>query len=57
MEVTASSSTVEKEITEDLKGKGRWGDISQKLRIDQGLDKLKRPLLWKLLDRYQDVFA
>jgi hypothetical protein len=57
MEVTASSSTVGKEITDDLKGKGRWGDISQKLRIDQGLDELKRPLLWKLLDRYQDVFA
>jgi hypothetical protein len=34
MEVIASSSTVGKEITEDLKGKGRWGDISQKLRID-----------------------
>ncbi|CAK9856570.1 unnamed protein product [Sphagnum jensenii] len=57
IEVLASSSTVKKEITEDLKGKGRWKDISQKLRIDQGLDKLKRPLLWKLLDRYQDVFA
>jgi hypothetical protein len=26
-------------------------------RIDQGLDELKRPLLWNLLDRYQDVFA
>jgi hypothetical protein len=34
MEVTASSSTVKKEITEDLKGKGRWEDISQKLRIN-----------------------
>ncbi|CAK9253809.1 unnamed protein product [Sphagnum jensenii] len=45
IEVPASSSTVKKEITEDLKGKGRWKDISQKLRIDQGLDKLKRPLL------------
>jgi hypothetical protein len=57
MEVTAFSSIVKKEITEDLKGKGRWEDISQKLRIDQDLDELKRPLLWKLLDRYQDVFA
>jgi hypothetical protein len=57
MEVIASSSIVRKEITDDLKGKGRWGDISQKLRIDQGLDELKRPLLWNLLDRYHDVFA
>ncbi|CAK9881424.1 unnamed protein product [Sphagnum jensenii] len=57
IKVPASSSTVKKEITEDLKGKGRWKDISQKLRIDQGLDELKKPLLWKLLDRYHDVFA
>jgi hypothetical protein len=32
-------------------------DIRQKLRIDQDLDELKRPLLWKMLERYQDVFA
>jgi hypothetical protein len=35
----------------------RWKDICQKLRIDPALDKLKRPLLWKVLERYQDVFA
>jgi predicted aspartyl protease len=35
----------------------RWEDICQKLRIDQNLDELKRPLLWKMLERYQDVFA
>jgi len=35
----------------------RWKDICQKLRIDPGLDELKRPLLWKVLERYQDVFA
>ncbi len=35
----------------------RWKDICQKLKIDLGLDKLKRPLLWKVLERYQDVFA
>ncbi len=57
VKVTAPSSSDRKEITNDHKGKERWEDISQKLRIDQGLDELKRPLLWKLLDRYQDVFA
>jgi len=35
----------------------RWEDICQKLKIDQNLDELKRPLLWKMLERYQDVFA
>ncbi len=35
----------------------RWKDICQKLRIDPALDELKRPLLWKVLERYQDVFA
>jgi len=35
----------------------RWEDICQKLRIDQSLDEQKRPLFWKVLERYQDVFA
>jgi hypothetical protein len=42
-----------KELSED----SRWRDICQKLRIDPGLDELKRPMLWKVLERYQDVFA
>ncbi len=35
----------------------RWNDICQKIRIDPGLDEIKRPLLWKVLEEYQDVFA
>jgi len=42
-----------KESSED----SRWKDICQKLRIDPGLDELKRLMLWKVLERYQDVFA
>ncbi len=57
MEVAASSGNDRKRITDDRRGDARWEDICQKLRIDQGLDKLKRPLLWRLLERYQDVFA
>ncbi len=57
MEVAASSGNDRKRITDDRKGDARWEDICQKLRIDQGLDELKRPLLWRLLERYQDVFA
>jgi hypothetical protein len=57
MEVAASSGNNRKRITDDRKGDARWEDICQKLRVDQGLDELKRPLLWRLLERYQDVFA
>ncbi len=48
----ASSGSNRKRITDDRKGNERWEDISQKLRIDQGLDELKRPVLWRLLDQY-----
>jgi len=35
----------------------RWENICQKLKINQSLDEQKRPLFWKVLERYQDVFA
>jgi hypothetical protein len=45
-------------ITIDESGvNSRWNDICQKIRIDPGLDELKRALLWKVLEGYQDVFA
>ncbi len=51
--VLESQTVGAKESSED----SRWRDICQKLRIDPGLDELKRPMLWKVLERYQDVFA
>jgi hypothetical protein len=51
--VLESQTMGTKESSED----SRWRDICQKLRIDPGLDELKRPMLWKVLERYQDVFA
>jgi len=45
--------TGRKESDED----SRWKDICHKIRIDSSLDELKRPLLWKVLEAYQDVFA
>jgi len=57
IEITAFGNNVREQIIDDVKGDTRWKDICQKLRIDQDLDELKRPLLWKLLERYQDVFA
>jgi len=49
-ESTATSGSNRERITDDRKRNERWEDISQKLRIDQGLDELKRPVLWRLLD-------
>ncbi len=57
VEITVSGGNVREQIIDDVKGDTRWKDICQNLRINQDLDELKRPLLWKLLERYQDVFA
>ncbi len=35
----------------------RWREIYQQIKVDTGLDKEKQPQLWKVLERYQDVFA
>ncbi len=35
----------------------RWGEICQKIRIDQHLDKGMERQLWQVLEQYQDVFA
>jgi hypothetical protein len=56
-ENAASSGTDRKRIIDDRERSERWEDISHKFRIDQGLDELKRPVLWRILDQYQDVFA
>ncbi|CAK9253757.1 unnamed protein product [Sphagnum jensenii] len=40
-----------KESNED----SRWRDICEKLRIDPGLDELKRPMLWGVLERYRNI--
>jgi hypothetical protein len=34
-----------------------WGEICQKMRVDQDLNKEKGQQLWGVLERYQDVFA
>ncbi len=35
----------------------RWKDICQRIRIDNSLDEGGQQQLWKILERYQDVFA
>ncbi len=43
--------------TDDPGVSSRWEDICQKLCVDQNLDEQKGQLLWRMLGRYQDVFA
>jgi hypothetical protein len=43
--------------TKESNKDSKWEDICEKLRIDLGLDELKRPMLWGVLERYRDVFA
>ncbi len=35
----------------------RWREICQRIRIDGNLDERRQHQLWKILERYQDVFA
>jgi hypothetical protein len=35
----------------------RWEEISQKIRVDHDLGKEKQQQLWRMLGKYQDVFA
>jgi len=44
-------------LSNDCKANSRWGEICQKIRIDQHLDEKKGQQLWGVLERYQDVFA
>jgi hypothetical protein len=57
VETTPSNDKVREHIADGLKDDMRWKDICQKLRINQDLDELRRSLLWRLIGRYQDVFA
>jgi hypothetical protein len=35
----------------------RWREIYQRIKVDTSLDKEKQQQLYKVLERYQDVFA
>jgi hypothetical protein len=57
MEVADSGEDVRERITKNPKENSRWGEICQKIRIDQHLEKGMAEQLWSVLERYQDVFA
>jgi len=44
-------------LLNNRKASSRWGEICQKIRVDQNLDEKKGQQLWGVLERYQDVFA
>jgi hypothetical protein len=35
----------------------RWGEISQKIRIDHNMGEEMKQQLWRILGNYQDIFA
>jgi hypothetical protein len=57
MNIIDSSSNIKEQIVDNRKEDSRWGEICQKIRIDQNLDKEMAQQLWRILERYQDVFA
>jgi hypothetical protein len=44
-------------VSDNCSTDSRWAKISQKIRIDQNLDRAKGQELWGVLEQYQDVFA
>jgi predicted aspartyl protease len=57
MEVVDPYDCVKERIMKNPKEDTRWGEICQKIRIDQHLDKGMERQLWTVLEQYQDVFA
>jgi hypothetical protein len=57
MDITDSHNSPKKRLDDNRKADSRWGEICQKMRVDQDLNKEKGQQLWGVLERYQDVFA
>ncbi len=57
LEIIDQNDYVRDRIMKNPKEDTRWGEICQKIRIDQHLDKGMERQLWKVVEQYQDVFA
>jgi hypothetical protein len=57
MDITAHHNSLKERLAEHHKADSRCGEICQKMRVDQNLDREKGQQLWGVLERYQDVFA
>jgi hypothetical protein len=51
------NNCIRERIMKNPKEETRWGEICQKIQIDQHLDKGMERQLWQVLEQYQDVFA
>jgi hypothetical protein len=52
MDIADSSSNIKERIADNRKEDSRWGEICQKIRIAQNLDKEMGQQLWRVLERY-----
>jgi hypothetical protein len=57
MDIIDSHNSPKERLDDNRKANSRWGEICQKMRIDQDLNEEKGQQLWRVLERYQDVFA
>jgi len=57
VDLTDSHTSLKERLVDNRKADSRWGEIFQKMRVDQDLNKKKGQQLWEVLERYQDVFA
>jgi hypothetical protein len=57
MEIDDFGGGFEERIMKNSKEETRWGEICQKIKINQHLDKGMERQLWSILEQYQDVFA
>jgi len=57
MDLTDSHNSFKERLVDNRKADSRWGEICQKMRINQDLNNEKGQQLWGVLERYQDVFA
>jgi hypothetical protein len=57
MDVVDSNNSLQERLADNCKADSRWGEICQKMRINQNLSREKGQQLWGVLERYQDVFV
>jgi hypothetical protein len=55
--ITDSHNNLKERLDDNCKADSRWGEICQKMRVDQNLNREKGQQLWGVLEGYQDVFA
>ncbi len=57
MDITDFHDNLKEHLDDNCKADSRWGEICQKMQVDQNLSREKGQQLLEALERYQDVFA